>query len=102
MGDDLFSRAPTDPPRDPYEEGLSYVPCLTLEQARQTFRDIILGLEYLHYQGIVHRDIKPANLLWTGEHRVKISDFGVSYLGRPIRDDDNIEDLAEADAQPLD
>jgi hypothetical protein len=23
----------------------------------------VLGLEYLHYEGIVHRDIKPANRL---------------------------------------
>ncbi|KAH0543620.1 hypothetical protein FGG08_002058 [Glutinoglossum americanum] len=77
---------------DPYEEEYSYVPCLTLGQARQTFRDTVLGLEYLHYQGIIHRDIKPANLLWTSQNRVKISDFGVSYLGRPIRDDNSIGD----------
>ena len=27
------------------------------------FRDVILGMEYLHYQKIIHRDIKPSNLL---------------------------------------
>ena len=100
---DIFGTIPSNLDYDAYEEDFSYVPCLTIEQARRTFRDTVLGLEYLHYQGIIHRDIKPANLLWTAEHRVKISDFGVSYLGRPIRDDDdNNEDLAEADAQPLD
>ncbi|KAI9761158.1 MAG: hypothetical protein M4579_001205 [Chaenotheca gracillima] len=83
-------------------EDFAYVPCLTISQARKTFRDTVLGLEYLHYQGIIHRDIKPANLLWNADHRVKISDFGVSYLGRPIRDDDHGEELSEADAQPLD
>lgn len=72
-------------------EDLIYVPALTIEQARSTFRDTVLGLEYLHYHGIIHRDIKPANLLWTKDHRVKISDFGVSFLGRPIRDDDDGE-----------
>ena len=87
---------------DPFEEDFSYVPCLTISEARVAFRDTLLGLEYLHYQGIIHRDIKPANLLWTAEHRVKISDFGVSYLGRPIRDDDAGEELSESDAQPLD
>ncbi|KAI9852862.1 MAG: hypothetical protein M1838_004421 [Thelocarpon superellum] len=104
VGGDFFSYSADElaPTYDPYDDDFSYVPCLTLEQARQTFRDTILGLEYLHYQGIIHRDIKPANLLWTADHHVKISDFGVSYLGRPIRDDDTIEDLAEADAQPLD
>ncbi|KAI9848194.1 MAG: hypothetical protein M1837_000868 [Sclerophora amabilis] len=91
-----------DAEEDLYVEDYAYVPCLTLAQARQTFRDTVLGLEYLHYQGIIHRDLKPANLLWNAEYRVKISDFGVSYLGRPIRDDDTGEDLSESDAQPLD
>lgn len=82
---------------DSIDENFRYVPCLTLAQALDAFRDTVLGLEYLHYQGIIHRDIKPANLLWTTGFRVKISDFGVSYLGRPIREDDNNEELAEVD-----
>lgn len=64
-----------------YREDCSYIPALTMEQARTIFRDTVLGLEYLHFHGIIHRDIKPANLLWTKNRRVKISDFGVSYLG---------------------
>ncbi|MCJ1389383.1 hypothetical protein MMC18_002240 [Xylographa bjoerkii] len=84
------------------DEEYKYVPCLTLSQALDAFRDTVLGLEYLHYQGIIHRDIKPANLLWTKDRRVKISDFGVSYLGRPIREDDNKEEIEEADAANLD
>lgn len=81
------------------DENFRYVPCLTLAQALDAFRDTVLGLEYLHYQGIIHRDIKPANLLWTRDFSVKISDFGVSYLGKPIREDDNNEEIAEADAE---
>ncbi|CDW98889.1 hypothetical protein [Sporisorium scitamineum] len=43
-------------------------PALTVDEARSVLRDVVCGLEYLHYQGIIHRDIKPANLLWD-EHR---------------------------------
>ncbi|KAK3320740.1 hypothetical protein B0T19DRAFT_247045 [Cercophora scortea] len=87
---------------DPYADDFSYVPCFTLEQARQTFRDTVLGLEYLHYEGVVHRDIKPANLLWTRDHRVKISDFGVSYFGRPVRDGEPDETISESEARDFD
>ncbi|PWZ01902.1 kinase-like protein [Testicularia cyperi] len=55
-------------------------PTLTVDEARSVVRDIVCGLEYLHYQGIIHRDIKPANLLWDKDRRVKISDFGVSHF----------------------
>lgn len=81
---------------------LEYIPVMTIQQARVAFRDTLLGLQYLHYQGIVHRDIKPPNLLATAEHRVKISDFGVSYLGRPLRDGEAGEEVSETEAQELD
>ncbi|KII85486.1 hypothetical protein PLICRDRAFT_318088 [Plicaturopsis crispa FD-325 SS-3] len=56
-------------------------PLLLVDQTRRICRDVTLGLEYLHYQGIIHRDIKPANLLWTHDRRaVKITDFGVSHF----------------------
>ncbi|KAF3766056.1 hypothetical protein M406DRAFT_36939 [Cryphonectria parasitica EP155] len=87
---------------DPFADDFSYVPCFTIDEARRAFRDVVLGLQYLHYQGIVHRDIKPANLLWTKEHTVKISDFGVSYFGRPIRDFDLVDTVSESEAQDFD
>uniref|UniRef100_A0A8D0GRK1 Calcium/calmodulin dependent protein kinase kinase 1 n=1 Tax=Sphenodon punctatus TaxID=8508 RepID=A0A8D0GRK1_SPHPU len=57
------------------------VPCeepFTEEQARPYLKDIVLGIEYLHYQKIIHRDIKPSNLLLGDDGHVKIADFGVS------------------------
>ncbi|TPX09000.1 uncharacterized protein E0L32_009579 [Thyridium curvatum] len=55
---------------EPYEE----------EQCRYWFRDLILGIEYLHAQGVIHRDIKPDNLLLTDDDVLKIVDFGVSEM----------------------
>ncbi|KAA8643131.1 putative calcium/calmodulin dependent protein kinase [Aspergillus tanneri] len=55
---------------DPYEDAL----------CRCWFRDLILGIEYLHAQGIVHRDIKPDNCLVTSDDVLKVVDFGVSEM----------------------
>ena len=51
-----------------------------IESCRCWFRDLILGIEYLHAQGVVHRDIKPDNLLLTEDDVLKIVDFGVSEM----------------------
>ena len=80
----------------------SFVPALTMDEARGTFRDTLLGLEFLHYIGIIHRDIKPANLLVAKDHAVKISDFGVSYLGRPVAEEDPDNRLGEKDVSHMD
>lgn len=59
-----------DQTAEPYEE----------EQCRLWLRDMILGLEYLHAQGIIHRDIKPDNCLITDDDTLKFVDFGVSEM----------------------
>jgi serine/threonine protein kinase len=55
-------------------------PLISEAECRQIFRDVLIGLEYLHSQGIIHRDVKPANLLRGADGRVKLSDFGVSHF----------------------
>jgi serine/threonine protein kinase len=82
-------------------EHFRHVPLMTTQAAWEAFKDTVLGLEYLHYQNVYHRDIKPANLLVTREHRIKISDFGVSYLGRS-KTEDSTGDQSESEHQEED
>lgn len=41
-------------------------------------RQLLLGLEVLHRNGIAHRDIKGANVLVANDGTVKLADFGAS------------------------
>ena len=66
---------------------IGFQPVLNEQQSRYIIKQVINGLEYLHYQGVIHRDIKPANLLYTWvlkdnekQLQVKITDFGVSHF----------------------
>lgn len=54
----------------------------------------------MHYQGIIHRDIKPANLLWTKNHSVKISDFGVSHTSSSDESPTSALELAKTAGTP--
>ncbi|KAL1636435.1 hypothetical protein SLS58_009788 [Diplodia intermedia] len=103
----LLSNKPELPGDLPVPEHFRYVPLMTLPDARKAFRDTVSGLEYLHYQGVIHRDIKPANLLQARDGHIKISDFGVSYLGRRTATASasvygNGDDQSESDAQDVD
>jgi serine/threonine-protein kinase len=60
---------------------------LRTEDAVRIARELALGLEAAHRQGVVHRDLKPANVflarLADGTTRTKILDFGMSKLAEP-------------------
>lgn len=49
-----------------------------LEAVRDWSKQILLGLQYLHEQGVVHRDMKLENILTTNSGQLKIADFGCS------------------------
>ena len=50
--------------------------------AKFLFRQIILGIKYIHSQNIVHRDIKLENIIIDFNNTVKICDFGIGKVLR--------------------
>lgn len=70
---------------------LEYLPGGTLEdhlqkgpigdaEAHRLAREIAAGLGHAHDRGLVHRDLKPSNILFDGEGRAKIADFGIAFV----------------------
>jgi len=46
------------------------------------FKQILMGVTYLHSQGVAHRDIKPENLFFDLKGHLKIGDYGASTVYR--------------------
>jgi len=69
-----------------YCDGLTFFKSetYTFDEYKLMCSQILLGLEYIHRQGICHRDLKSANLLVflkNGRITLKIADFGLAiYL----------------------
>jgi serine/threonine protein kinase len=58
------------------------MPCqpLGMGDSRHWFADALLGLEYLHFQGVAHFDLKPDNILIGPDNNAVLADFGVSRM----------------------
>ena len=56
--------------------------------AKGLFKQILLGIEYMHENGICHRDLKPHNIILCSDGKdAKITDFNVSkYFRSPNGD----------------
>ena len=53
------------------------------EQTKFFVACCIVGLEYMHKNGVIHRDIKPENLLMDSNGYVRITDLGISREWQP-------------------
>ena len=51
---------------------------------------IIVGLEYLHSNGILHRDLKPENLVMDVRGYLRLTDLGIARVWSP----DNARDTS--------
>lgn len=65
---------------------------------KKFLRGVLVGLEYLHAEGVVHRDIKGGNILLTSAGTVKLADFGVSEKFEIGQDKKNSNDEEQAPA----
>jgi len=61
---------------------LYYTNQLDPTTSRTYFIQMIKAIKACHDVGIVHRDIKPQNLLLDGAYQLKLTDFGLSFLGK--------------------
>ena len=49
---------------------------------------IIVGLEYMHNNGVIHRDIKPENLVMESNGYVRVTDLGIARIWTPENSQD--------------
>ncbi len=65
----------------------------TAARAVHVVEQLALALQAAHDVGVVHRDIKPENIFLTGDS-VKVLDFGMAKLVKPIGDFKNMSTRA--------
>ena len=41
--------------------------------------EIVLGLDFVHQEGVIYNDLKPENVLIDGDGHIQLADFGISH-----------------------
>ena len=59
------------------------------DAAKFIIANLILGLEFIHHNGILHRDIRPENILIASTGYLKICDFGLARIWTPENSTDS-------------
>ena len=60
----------------------------TEDQTKFFISCCVVGLEYMHNNGVIHRDIKPENLHMEASGYVRITDLGISREWSPENSQD--------------
>jgi serine/threonine protein kinase len=64
--------------------GMGALPGLELQRAWYYFQQLLGALAATHALGIVHRDVKPSNIMIRRDGIVKLTDYGIAHLMRPM------------------
>ena len=59
---------------------LDRLPQLPPAELVQVFAQVADGLAHMHERGVFHADLKPGNLVYAGNGRVKVIDFGLARV----------------------
>jgi serine/threonine-protein kinase len=64
--------------------GVGALPGLRFDRAWYYLQQVLGALAAGHALGIVHRDVKPSNILIRRDGIVKLTDYGIAHLVRPM------------------
>ena len=62
---------------------------LSLNEVVTILEQIAAGLDSAHAQSIVHRDLKPGNILFHGDGRVLLADFGLAKVLKDVTENES-------------